>query len=57
MLHDEMVNKFDQNANEADSNLFDRLFSGEDKDKKEEKSLPKEQPSEKEEGGPKPMKL
>ena len=57
MLHDEMVNKFDQNANEADSNLFDRLFSGEDKDKKEEKSQSKEQPSEKEEGGPKPMKL
>ena len=36
MLHDEMVHKFDQEANEADanSNLFDRFWG--DKDEKNE---------------------
>ena len=38
MLHDDLVHKFDQEANEADANsgLFERFFGGNKDDKKEE---------------------
>ena len=36
MLHDEMVHKFDQEANEADSNLFDRFWGSKDEKKEGE---------------------
>ena len=35
MLHDELVNHLDPNENEADANIFERLWGG-NKEKKEE---------------------
>lgn len=41
MLHDEMVQHLDQETNEADANLFDRLFGGGDDKKTDKKQEPK----------------